>query len=127
MGSNKKFFWEGVYQRIKSKIASWKVRWLSLSSRILLIKLILSAIPNYYMAVMQALCSIVSQIQKLLPSIFSPEQGGLVPSRETMEGAMVAHEVLHSIKSNQSSNFVVKLDMQKAYDRVCWNFLFQVL
>jgi hypothetical protein len=44
-----------------------------------------------------------------------------------MEGALVAHEVLHSINSNQSSNFVVKLDMMKAYDRVCWKFLMQVL
>ena len=57
-------------------------------------------------------------LQKILPFIISPEQGGFVPGRETMEGAMVAHEVLHSINSNQSSNFVIKLDMQKAYDRV---------
>ena len=43
-----------------------------------------------------------------------------------MEGALVAHEVIHSINSNKTSNFVIKLDMMKAYDRVCWKFLFQV-
>ena len=66
-------------------------------------------------------------MQHLIPHIISPKQGGFVPSRETMEGALVAHEVLHSINSNQSSNFVIKLDMMKAYDKVCWKFLFQVL
>ena len=66
-------------------------------------------------------------MQHLIPRIISPEQGGFVPGRETVEGAIVAHEVLHSINSNHSSNFLIKLDMMKAYDRVCWKFLLQVL
>ena len=66
-------------------------------------------------------------MQHLIPLIISPEQGGFVPGREIMEGAIVVHEVLHSINSNHSSNFVIKLDMMKAYDRVCWKFLLQVL
>ena len=44
-----------------------------------------------------------------------------------MEGALVDHEVLHSINSSNSSNFVIKLDMMKAYDRVCWKFFFKYL
>ena len=71
--------------------------------------------------------AIYLRMQHLIPGIISPEQGGFVLKRETMEGALVAHEVLHSINSNQSSNFVIKLDMMKEYDRVCWKFLFQVL
>ena len=66
-------------------------------------------------------------MQHLIPCIISPEQGGFVPGRETMEGAIVANEVLHSINSNHSSNFVIKLDMMNAADRVCWKFLLQVL
>lgn len=68
--------------------------------------------------------AIYLHLQHLLPHIISPEQGGFVPGRETMEGAMVAHEVLHSIDINQSSNFVIKLDMQKAYDGVSGPFFF---
>lgn len=62
--------------------------------------------------------SIYLRLQNLLPHIISHEQGGFVPGRETMEGEMVAHEVLHSININQSSNFVIKMDMHKAYDKV---------
>lgn len=39
---------------------------------------------------------------------------------------MVAHEVLHHLKSRSNSNKVegaLKLDMQKVYDRVEWDFL----
>lgn len=43
-----------------------------------------------------------------------------------MEGALVAHEVLHSIHSNNVSSFVVKMDMMKAYDKLNWFFLFKV-
>ena len=71
--------------------------------------------------------AIYLQMQHLIPHIIAPEQGVFVPGRETMEGAIVVHEVLHSINSNHSSNFVIKLDMMKAYDRVCWKFLLQVL
>lgn len=44
-----------------------------------------------------------------------------------MDGALVVHEVLHSIHESQQENFVIKLDMIKAYDRVKWEFLFEVL
>jgi hypothetical protein len=38
MGSNKSSYWTSVIQRIQSRIVAWKVRWLSLAGRILLIK-----------------------------------------------------------------------------------------
>ena len=46
--------------------------------------------------------AIYMRIQHLIPRIISPEQGGFVPGRETMEGALVAHEVLHSINASNS-------------------------
>ena len=44
-----------------------------------------------------------------------------------MEGALVAHEVLHSINLGHVVHFVIKLNIMKAYDRVNWDFLFKVL
>ena len=50
-----------------------------------------------------------------------------MPSKETSEGAIVAHETLHHIKENQIPSFFIKLDMMKVYDRVNWSFLIKVL
>lgn len=62
--------------------------------------------------------SIYLRLQPLIPRIISHEQGGFIPRRETYEGAVVAHEVLHTISSSKLSSFIVKLDMMKSYDKV---------
>lgn len=67
------------------------------------------------------------RLSKILPKLISVEQGGFVPNRETPEGAIVAHEVLHSISLQRSPTMILKLDMVKAYDRVEWRALGLVL
>jgi ribonuclease HI/exonuclease III len=71
--------------------------------------------------------AIYFRLKKLIPSLISPEQAGFVPGREALEGALVAHETLHSIKTHRIQSFIIKLDMMKAYDRLRWDFLFKVL
>ena len=66
MGYNKASYLSLVIERIKSRVVAWKARWLSISSRIMLIKLVLSTIPNYYLVVLKPLHSILLQIQKLM-------------------------------------------------------------
>lgn len=67
------------------------------------------------------------RLAKILPRIISLEQGGFVLGRETTEGAIVAHEVLHSISTQRTPTMILKLDMMKAYDRVEWGALCAVL
>ena len=64
-------------------------------------------------------------MQHLIPCIISFEKGGFFLGRGTMEGVILAHEVLHSINSNHSLNFVKQLDIMKPYDRVVGNFFFK--
>ena len=66
MGSNKSLYWSSVIQHIQSRIASWKVRWLSLAGRILMIKSILVAIPNYFIAILKIPPIVLVKIQKLI-------------------------------------------------------------
>ena len=40
---------------------------------------------------------------------------------------MVAHELVHSLHSSKKPRVVLELDYEKAYDRVSWDFLFEVL
>lgn len=66
MGENKISYCSSIIARIRSRILAWKARWLSLSGRILLIKTVLSIIPNFYLVFLKAPSSFVHQIEKLI-------------------------------------------------------------
>lgn len=39
----------------------------------------------------------------------------------------MVHEAIHSIRVARMAKILLKLDIQKAYEKVCWNFLFATL
>ncbi|XP_059068365.1 uncharacterized protein LOC131858903 [Cryptomeria japonica] len=51
----------------------------------------------------------------------------VVIPKETSEGAIVAHEIMHSISQQKVPTMILKLDMLKAYDCVNWQSLVVVL
>ncbi|KAK4410306.1 hypothetical protein Sango_0103600 [Sesamum angolense] len=64
----------------------------------------------------------------LLPKVISLSQSGFVPVRLLSDNVLLAQELVHSLESRRpDANVVFKLDMAKAYDRVSWEFLYQVL
>ena len=44
-----------------------------------------------------------------------------------MEGTMSLHEIIHDTKVKKKEGLVLKLDFEKAYDKVSWDFLFDYL
>lgn len=64
VGANKPAYWKAIINRIKNVISSWKARWLSLSGRLLLIKYVLSVIPNYFMFVLKAPIGVIQHNEK---------------------------------------------------------------
>ena len=54
-------------------------------------------------------------------------QSAFIKDRYILESVVVAHEIVHSIHSSHVPGVVLKLDYEKAYDRVSWDFLFEVL
>jgi hypothetical protein len=70
---------------------------------------------------------IASRLKPILPLIISQEQGGFVEGRKILDGIIVSHEAIHSLKVSKKVGMMMKLDMSKAYDRMNWDFLHKML
>lgn len=73
---------------------------------------------------------IVNRMKPLLPKCISPNQRTFVPGRLIQDNLMVAHEAFHHLKTKKSGRryeMAIKVDMNKAYDRVEWSFVRKVL
>jgi hypothetical protein len=55
-------------------------------------------------------------------------QSAFIKGRYILESVVVAHEIVHSVNKSREKGVVLKLDYEKAYDRVSWTFfLFEML
>jgi hypothetical protein len=72
---------------------------------------------------------LVNRLRPLLPKLISPCQSAFVPGRWIAENEVVVQELLHSFKKRKVKGgfLAIKLDLQKAYDKVNWKFLQAVL
>ncbi|KAL2895702.1 LINE-1 retrotransposable element ORF2 protein [Bienertia sinuspersici] len=69
---------------------------------------------------------LVKKLRPLLDDFISPNQGAFLPNRGTDVNFMVATEILHSMnkkKKGKTGFFALKLDLEKAYDRMEWDFI----
>jgi len=58
-----------------------------------------------------------------------PLSNSFTPRRQSRENIIVAQEVLHSMRSRRSGKglMVIKIDLEKAYDRLKWSFIRETL
>ena len=69
----------------------------------------------------------LGELSHLVPSkVIGPSQSAFLPGRYILEGAIVLHETLHELKKKMDE-LILKLDFEKAYDKVNWSFLQHVL
>jgi hypothetical protein len=59
--------------------------------------------------------------------ITRPSQSAFLPGRYILERVVTLHETIHEIKKEKQKGVILKLDFEKAYDKVSWDFLQQVL
>lgn len=74
--------------------------------------------------------TIANRLKSFLPHIISDSQSAFIPGRLITDNAMTAFEIFHTMKHKKKGKkgiLAMKLDMSKAYDRVEWNFLENVL
>ena len=59
--------------------------------------------------------------------IISQNQTTFIKGRFILDGALALLETAHEISSKKLGGILLKLDFEKAYDRVNWDFLIEVL
>jgi hypothetical protein len=59
--------------------------------------------------------------------VVQPSQTAFMPGHNIMEGVLILHETLHELHTKKRNGVVLKIDFEKAYDKVKWSFLQQTL
>ena len=72
---------------------------------------------------------IVARIRPLLDKLISLYQAAFVPGRKGVDNVIIAQELIHTIsrKKGNVGYMVIKIDLEKAYDRLEWSFIKEVL
>ena len=68
---------------------------------------------------------LVARLKPLLVKCISQNQGAFAPGRSIVDNILIAHELFSNfnrMKAN-SGAMAVKLDLEKAYDFVDWNYI----
>lgn len=52
---------------------------------------------------------------------------GFVPNRSILDGIVISQEIVYATQYNKESCMLIKIDIQKAYDKVDWRFLCKCL
>ena len=71
--------------------------------------------------------AIANKLKPILPSFISLEQLGFVEGHQIMYGIILVHEVIHSIKIKKIPRMMVKLDIEKACNKLNWKFMREML
>lgn len=70
---------------------------------------------------------LVNKIKPFLDMVIGSPQKGFVPGRQILNAVIATHEIIHSMEKIQRLRMALKLDISKAYDRINWTFLYDVL
>ncbi|CAN1127629.1 LINE-1 reverse transcriptase homolog [Linum perenne] len=70
---------------------------------------------------------LIGRMKPLFSEIISPQQCAFVKDRQILDAVLIANEVIDSRLRSQKPGFVLKLDIEKAFDHVNWSCLFKAL
>lgn len=66
---------------------------------------------------------LANRLKTFLPTIISEEQTGFVANRSILDGIIIPQEIVHTTQLTKEPSMLMKIDIQKAYDKVDWRFL----
>ena len=72
---------------------------------------------------------LVGRLRLFLEKLISPFQAAFVPRRRGTDNAIIVQELIHTInrKKGRTGFMAVKIDLEKAYDKLEWGFIRDML
>ncbi|CAL5412431.1 unnamed protein product [Camellia sinensis] len=70
---------------------------------------------------------LANRIKQVMPRIISKTQSAFLGGRNILDGILIANEIVDGWRKSNKKGLVLKLDFEKAYDSVNWEFLFNML
>jgi hypothetical protein len=67
------------------------------------------------------------RLTSVINKVINEAQTAFIPGRFILDGVLVVHEILHDMRMKKKKGIILKLDFEKAYDKVNWKFLQDVL
>ncbi|XP_038704727.1 uncharacterized protein LOC120000673 [Tripterygium wilfordii] len=84
----------------------------------------ISLVSSLYKIVSKVLAT---RLKKVLSLVISETQSAFCKGRQIMDSILVANEIVHRMKKRRKKGLLLKLDMEKAFDSVNWNYLDKVM
>lgn len=69
--------------------------------------------------------AMTTRIKGVIRELIGSEQSNFVPERQITDNIVVYQEVLHSMRKKKGNKgyMTLKIDLEKAYDRLSWKFI----
>ena len=59
-----------------------------------------------------------NRLKPLMLGLISLERMGFIKGRQILDGIILPHEMIHSLKQTKTPGMLIKVDLTKAYDKV---------
>ncbi|XP_058724451.1 uncharacterized protein LOC131595932 [Vicia villosa] len=66
---------------------------------------------------------LATRIKEVIGSLVSTNQTAFVPGRNMLDGVLLVNEIIDWLRRKKKSCLLLKVDFEKAYDSVSWNYL----
>ncbi|KAJ9705360.1 hypothetical protein PVL29_003414 [Vitis rotundifolia] len=70
---------------------------------------------------------LANRLKKVVGKVVSSAQNAFAKGRQILDAALIANEAIDSLLKRNESGVLCKLDLEKAYDHLNWNFLLFVM
>jgi retron-type reverse transcriptase len=70
---------------------------------------------------------LTNRLASSITSVIRDFQYGFIKGRYIMDGVVSLHEIIHEVKWKKQNGLIFKVDFEKAYDKVNWNFLHNMM